>query len=353
MKTKSFSFRILSIIVCLLAMFLAGYLQTKRTSHANPAYQSMPSDTTIMNIDNDGKITINTRTLASDVKGYGGSVPLKIVLLNGKIDTIICLENNETPMFFHQAEELLKNYSQKTIAEAAKLKVDAVSGATFSSRALAENMQRGMEYALHHEIVNEDDSSYAFSAKNICGIIVALLGATLPLFFHSRRMRIVLQLLNVSVLGLWCGTFISYSLMLSYIGNGINWIYCITPIIMLITAFIYPLFGKRNYYCNHLCPYGSLQELASHIPVKKIRLSHKTLDYLEKFRIGLWAILMFLLITGIWTAWIDLELFSAFIFKTTSIGIIVTALAFVVLSAFLPRPYCRFVCPTGSLMKFF
>ena len=348
--------RLALVVTSVALMILAAFMQSRRNGGMpilSPEEGLLPADTTVMVSTPDGSVIVRTRTLAAEVKGYGGTVPLEIILCKGRIDSISCPENNETPSFFHEAERILNEYIGKSPSEAVALNVDAVSGATYSSRALVENMRRGMEYAIGHEVVSGPAKNIDISLKNICGIVVALLGATLPLFIRSRRSRIILQLLNVGVLGLWCGTFISYSLMLGCLEGGLQWGYAIVPIIMFLTAFVYPFFGKRNYYCNHICPYGSLQELASHIPVKKTRMGTSTLRYLEWFRISLWCTLMFLLISGLWTAWIDLELFSAFIFKAASISVVIAALAFVAISAFVPRAYCRFVCPTGSLLKFF
>ena len=46
------------------------------------------------------------------------------------------------------------------------------------------------------------------------------------------------------------------------------------------------------------------------------------------------------------------ELFSAFIFQSVAVVVMVFAVVVVILSLFVPRPYCRFVCPTGNLFKF-
>ena len=45
------------------------------------------------------------------------------------------------------------------------------------------------------------------------------------------------------------------------------------------------------------------------------------------------------------------EMFVAFILQSASWIVIVWALLFIVLSVWVPRPYCRFVCPTGTLFK--
>lgn len=69
------------------------------------------------------------------------------------------------------------------------------------------------------------------------------------------------------------------------------------------------------------------------------------------FRNLLWGVLMALMLTGTWTAWMDYELFTAFLYTSASVWVIVLALAFLVLSVWVPRPYCRFVCPMGTLLR--
>lgn len=44
------------------------------------------------------------------------------------------------------AKKLLANYEGKTVKKAAKMEVDGVSGATFTSKSLKKNVQLGLEY---------------------------------------------------------------------------------------------------------------------------------------------------------------------------------------------------------------
>jgi polyferredoxin len=57
------------------------------------------------------------------------------------------------------------------------------------------------------------------------------------------------------------------------------------------------------------------------------------------------------MLTGISFAWLDYELFTAFMFQQASWVVITVALLFVALSLFVQRPFCRFVCPMGTLFK--
>ena len=300
----------------------------------------------------DGSVRLNTTELGKDIIGYGGIVPLEITLENGKVKSVKALENSETPDFFKEASVLLTKWNGRTVEEAQKLKVDAVSGATFSSKAIIGNVQRGLQYAAKNPVQDSIWAEMDFSSKAIAGLIVVLLAAIVPLFVKDRRYRISQLILNVIVLGFWCGSFLNYTSIVSYMSNGMNVLTLIVPVIMLITAFVYPLFGKKSYYCTHVCPFGSLQELAGKCVGYKIKMKPKTTKRLDMFRQLLWAVLMLCLWTGVWFDWIDYEPFSAFVFQSASWVVIVIAIVFVALSTVIVRPYCRFVCPTGSLFKY-
>ena len=48
----------------------------------------------------------------------------------------------------------------------------------------------------------------------------------------------------------------------------------------------------------------------------------------------------------------DYELFSAFLFRRAAPLVLALAAVFFALSLVTPRPYCRFLCPTGTLIRF-
>lgn len=314
--------------------------------------QTVAPKTEPMIVLEDGSVRLNTTEFGKDIVGYGGTVPLEITLQDGRVKSIRALANSETPDFFKEASALLTKWNGQTVEDARKMKVDAVSGATFSSKAIIGNVQRGLQYAAKNPVKTSVWPEFDFSAKAIAGLVVVLLAAIVPLFIKDRRYRIAQQILNVIVLGFWCGSFLNYASIVSYMSNSMNIVALIVPVIMLITAFVYPLFGKKSYYCTHVCPFGSLQEFAGKCVGYKVRMKPTTVKRLDMFRQILWAILMLCLWTGAWFDWIDYEPFSAFVFQSASWVVIAIAVAFVALSTVIMRPYCRFVCPTGSLLKY-
>ena len=295
---------------------------------------------------------INTTTLAENITGYGGPVPVEIYLTDGRIDSVRALPNTESPQFFAKlsAAGLPQRWNGKTLDEASAMQVDAVSGATFSSKAVIANVSAGIEYARHNTSSVSADSG--ISVKQIAALIIILCAAILPLFFKKPAYRLAQQLANVAVLGFWSGTFIDYAMMLTFFSNApvisLAWI---TTLVLLVVGFIYPAFGKPSFYCTWVCPLGSLQELAGRVSKKKIKLSATTVKRLDSFRQILWIGLLTLLYIGWGTAWIDNELFTAFIVQSASWIVLVVGIIFICLSVFITRPFRRFVCPTGSILK--
>lgn len=306
----------------------------------------------------DGTILINTTSLTKKIIGYGGPTPVEIKLTDGKITKIRVLQNQESPEYLGAVinSTLLDTYYGHTLQEAAGIHPDAVSGATYSSNAITNNIRAGVEYALQEgEVGNKEPAKTGgqkIDYKFILTLLIILSGAVVPLFIRNKFYRYVQLILDVIILGFWGGTFICYSLMVSYLTNGITQVVMIPVVIMLVTAFIYPLFGKADHYCNWICPYGAIQDLAGKCFSKKLKIPGKVLRCLTIFRETLWFALMWLLWTGVWFDWMGYEPFAAFFFIEASPVVLGIAGGFLLLSFFVDRPYCRFVCPTGSLFKF-
>lgn len=369
-QRKGIMIRLLSLIVVMLVLSAAAILRDGRIfghdlrqTHAAVVSVAQGSDT--LEVQPDGTFVVNTRVLAKDVQGYGGPVPLKIHIdKDGRLTAIEAEPNAESPDFFDRAKELFSRWQGKTIDEAMAEDVDAVSGATFSSKAIIRNVQRGLAYAKQHGLADGGNGAQEESAErtvatgwtlgSIVALIAVLLGAVVPLFTNNRRLHLVQLVVNVVVLGLWTGTFVSYTLFLRLFAGGVS-LSAIgalaAPLLMLIVALLYPLAGRSGHYCAHVCPFGSAQELAGKLSRRKLRITPRVLRVLTALRNLLWGVLMALLLTGTCTAWIDYELFTAFIYSSASVWVIVLAMLFLVLSVWVPRPYCRFVCPTGALMK--
>ena len=101
--------------------------------------QSVPADT----------LVVNTTELCKDVIGYDGPTPLVIKVVDGVVASVEALPNTESPSYFARVLQsgLLKAVVGKKVSEAAQMKLDAVSGATYSSEAVIENIRAGLAEA--------------------------------------------------------------------------------------------------------------------------------------------------------------------------------------------------------------
>lgn len=97
-----------------------------------------------------GTYVVNTTTLASDVNGYLETTPLLIYIRGNKIDHIEALPNQETPKYFFRVKkDLLNKWDGKEVKKVLKElnpETDVVTGATYSSNAVVENLKRGLQY---------------------------------------------------------------------------------------------------------------------------------------------------------------------------------------------------------------
>lgn len=344
-------YKIVSLIVCILMMCATAMIVNRSIfgislDRVEKNNESAAQSDSIVSLGG-GEFLVNTASL-TDAQGYAVPVPLTIRIKDGVIEDVEALPNAETPGFFRRASAILGEWKGKSVEEAAKIHPDAVSGATYSSEAIKANVEAGLECWLQDPSVG---GGSGMPWKLWVAFGVTLAACVVPLFFKNKIYHRLQLVANIIVLGFWCGQFLDYALILKWLSSGMALPACLIAILMLTAAFIYPLFGRPQYYCTHICPLGSAQELVAEICRYKIKISPRVIKGLDWFRRILWAVLMLALWMDIWKGWMDLELFQAFMFESAPVGVIIAAVLFVALSAVVSRPYCRFVCPTGSLFK--
>ena len=106
----------------------------------------------VMKKEKDGTYIVNTTTLAQDVEGYNGPTPVEIHIKKNKIVKVLLLKSQETPKYNARIKkELLPKYENVKIAKNKSTEVDGVTGATFTSDAIKENVRRGLEYYWKHK----------------------------------------------------------------------------------------------------------------------------------------------------------------------------------------------------------
>jgi electron transport complex protein RnfG len=99
----------------------------------------------------DGTYIVNTTTLAQDVEGYAGATPLEVHIKKNKIVKVVVLKNQDGPKYNAKVKkQMLPNYEGMNVKKGVG-DVDAVTGATFTSKAMQENIRRAVDYYKKHK----------------------------------------------------------------------------------------------------------------------------------------------------------------------------------------------------------
>ena len=93
----------------------------------------------------DNSFTINTIELGKDIRGYAGALPVSVTIKGDEIQSVKILQNQETPSYLERVEiQMLPKFSGINIHQINT--IDAVSGATYTSKALTKNVQIAVDY---------------------------------------------------------------------------------------------------------------------------------------------------------------------------------------------------------------
>jgi len=88
---------------------------------------------------------VNSTNFAKEVVGYKGRTPVLVYVNKAKkVQKVITLSNVETPNFFNAAAPVVNKWNGVSAKKGPSHQVDAVSGATYSSKALIANVQAAL-----------------------------------------------------------------------------------------------------------------------------------------------------------------------------------------------------------------
>ena len=295
---------------------------------------------------------LSSAPFAPAIEGFAGPTPLYIYMdTEGRVVRSAAGENAETPDFFASAwEGTTPKWEGKDAETGAKLKVDAVSGAPYSSRAIVRNMQQTLAAYAASQANDLREPAIGWG-RTAAVAAVLLLGGVAAWRLRGRKwVRLGVLALNVGVLGFWCGQFLSLSLLRGWVANGLDPVVYLPTLLMLAVAVVLPFFGRKRHYCTWVCPYGSAQELAARLPLPKIPCSPAVYRWMQRVRMGVLCLLLLLLWSDLGLFLLDYEPFSAFLVQTAPTAVLVLAGAFLAASLFVPQLWGLACCPMGALL---
>lgn len=294
-----------------------------------------------------------------EAQGYGG--PLNIVVFADTTGTIAetkLINSYESASFLAKLGN--KKYYDQFIDKEVnnhfviKKDLDAVSGATISSVAIAE-ATRDASFKIAENNLNLEipsiERAFQFTYKEGIALFLFVLGA-ITAFLGKRKLRYVSLFLGLIFLGFMFNASLSIThfgrIILGYFPD--IYTHFIWWLLMAGTITIIIGWG-RNVYCSTLCPFHATQVLLNKISGINIKLSHKQLKFLNKtpsFLLWLSLVLIFLSSNPTLSSY---EPF-AMLFSLEGVGIQWYILPASLIGAiFFSNFFCRFFCPVGATFK--
>ncbi len=284
--------------------------------------------------------------------GYGGKLKAAVIVdTNDRIVAVVQGENNETGSYLKLLEDkgFYEKWNDLHVEEALLKEVDAVTGATMSSNAITAMVQKNLQIYSGIEKYSAKKTASWISFSDTGSLLIFILGMFL-FFFHRKgsSIRIFHLIGAVVVVGFWSGKMLSIEIFRAWLQTGVHqsvFIIFTVAALSMVATFI----TGRNFYCYYFCPMGAFQELCYKFPVSKLRIKP---SFFKPFRFIKRIFLYTLIIMMIFNLAEDFsvfEPFSAFQFKAAAVSSLVLAFSTLAVSFFIPRPWCRFFCPTGEV----
>jgi len=299
-----------------------------------------------------------------EANGYGG--PMKVAVgvgLQGNIIGLAVVDSKETPSFFKKVvgSPLFQSLIGKSYADSFLLgeDVDGVTGATYTSRAIAQSALQGSRSAASQQLGLKIPAAQAekiqFGIPEI--MLIALFAAGYfghqSRFKYTKQARWAAMIVGMIVLGFIYNSPLTLSSINKFLlgfwpkwQTGLYWYLLIGGILFVFTV------DNKNPYCQWFCPFGAAQECMGVIGGAKARSTGKYPHFLKWFQRGLaWlAIVVALVFRSPGVS--SYEIFGA-LFSLTGATIQFVLLGIVLIaSLFIKRPWCNYLCPIHPIDEF-
>lgn len=303
-------------------------------------------------------VVVSTDNLSPAVQGYLGQVGCAVGLTpDGRITSVSPFRHKETPYYMEivAGSGLLEQMAGIDMT-APFPDLDAVSGATITSRAIIDDVRHAASEASRQLYAIEVPQPASSSASLIIYWKEILLAATLFFAMAAGLMRdnwfrrYGIGMLTLFVVGVLLNTPLTLS-ALSRIFQG-NLPGTGNPALWLILLFIVissPLQGRS--YCRDVCPFGTCQKLLYSISPFQVRVTPGVNSWLPALRRTFTAVLIVIGVWGGLGGFMEVEpFFYLFSFDLTPILWIVVIFVLSV-STFWRRFWCNTMCPTGTILS--
>ena len=303
-----------------------------------------------------------TSPQSDNISGYRGPTDCLVALApDGKTITAIQIRKSyDTDSYVdvvRRDPRYLKRFVGRTIDEIAGLddknqKIEGVSGATLTSRGIAEGLKARFARESGRELVQR---RHWEPGGRDYGLAAVIAGSLFMAFSSWRGRPLVrgawLALLIVYV-GLVNHDLLSLALFAGWAAHGVAFKAASGLALLAGAAFLVPWSTRRQLYCHQICPHGAAQQLLGKIGRRRWTFPRSWNGPLEFIPVMLLALALLGLLVGWKIDLASIEPFDAWVWGSAGVATLAIALLGLAASIFIPQGYCRYGCPTGALLNF-
>ncbi len=308
----------------------------------------------------EGLIYLESTGIVEGVRGYAGEVNIGLFISNeGIIHSIHHISSHETESYLKDIRKSSFYDQFEKMVLKGDHRVDAVSGATLTTEAIAFTASKLIEKSMPDPVVDFANASevdpYSVVAElsywwivHISVIFLMFMYAFQKKWRKSKKGIIVLSLLSMLYIGFFMNNSFTYiSILHPFIGTSVSSLVALYALFTLLGS----IWGK-NTYCKYICPFGNAQRLLLQISPKKTRKKFFMANkWVKRFRDGLTLVLIAGVLLGL-RNWSNFELFPDLFGMDFTTWYFVLALVTILASMRYPMIWCRLLCPTGSVLDF-
>jgi Na+-translocating ferredoxin:NAD+ oxidoreductase RnfG subunit len=307
----------------------------------------------------DGKESSGEYILITEGQGYGGPFVLGLrIEEDAKVHEVIPLNDKETPAFIAKIRgtDYLAQFIGKNVADdfIVGRDIDAVTGATVTTRAATEAVRHGAHLAAVQYFDLDPDWQkvrWSFGVDEILVLLVFFL-AFVPKVYRVKPWKYLYMAATIGIVGFYLNASVSVGLLsgllmgyIPKINNHLTWWILVVGTVLTIL-----IIGK-NVYCYRICPFYGVQIFLNKISGNRW---NPTPEVIKRFRnvsnVLLWLCLMIIFVSRS-PAIGAFEPF-AMMFSLEGVGIQWYILPLSLIgSFFMPAFWCRFFCPVDNLLS--
>lgn len=296
-----------------------------------------------------------------EADGYGGPMRVAVAVDDrANVLGVSVVESRETPSFLDRVmgSRFPKQLVGKSYVDAFTLgeDVDGVTGATYTSRALAAAVLEGTQLVatgpLGLTVPAAPAPPIQVGVPEIAVIALFAAGfiARRRRFKQTKRLRWAMLLTSLIVLGFLFNVPLTLSRVDSLLlGSWPQWQTNLYWYLLIGGILLFAAVENRNAYCGWFCPFGAAQECLGAVGGAKLTVDQRYRRPLLWLQRGLVWLAMLLALLFLNPGLTSYEVFST-LFSLTGSTVLFALLGIVLaLSLFVKRPWCRYLCPMGPI----